>query len=74
MDTLAGLEAAEKAPNPEDEVIDEEVELDDNVELLVGLPGGTDSQELFTTLEVSSQSQQLLSGKQEAAEFDCSVL
>ncbi|EMP27181.1 hypothetical protein UY3_15780 [Chelonia mydas] len=66
MDTLADLEAAERGPNPEDEVIDEEVELDNNLESIVGSPRR--SQELFTTLEVSCQSQQLLFGEQEAGE------
>ncbi|EMP34829.1 NADH dehydrogenase [ubiquinone] 1 alpha subcomplex subunit 10 [Chelonia mydas] len=33
VDTLEGTEAVERGPKPEDEVIDEEVELDDNVEL-----------------------------------------
>ncbi|EMP30616.1 hypothetical protein UY3_12246 [Chelonia mydas] len=63
-----GLQTAERGPNPEDEVIDEEVELDDDVELPAGLPGGASSQDLFSTLEAFSQSQQLLSGKQEAGE------
>ncbi|EMP34769.1 hypothetical protein UY3_08071 [Chelonia mydas] len=49
-------------------VIDEEVELDDDVELLAGSPGGAGSQEPFTTLEVSTQSQKLLSGELEAGE------
>ncbi|EMP35910.1 hypothetical protein UY3_06938 [Chelonia mydas] len=60
VDTLASLEAAERGPNPEDEVTDEEVEFDD-VELLAGWPGGAGSQELFSTPEVSSQFQQSLS-------------
>ncbi|EMP32473.1 von Willebrand factor A domain-containing protein 3B [Chelonia mydas] len=68
MNTSAGLEAAERRPNPEDEVIDEEVELDDDEELPAGSPGGAGSQELFTTPEVSSQSKQLLSSEQEAGE------
>nr|XP_042700091.1 uncharacterized protein LOC122172560 [Chrysemys picta bellii] len=68
MDTSAGREVAERGPNPEDEVIDEEVELDNDVELPSGSPGGAGSQELFTNPEVSSQSQQLLSGEQEAGE------
>ncbi|EMP42494.1 hypothetical protein UY3_00235 [Chelonia mydas] len=68
VDTWAGLEAAERGPNPEDEVIDEEVELDDNVELPPRLSSGAGSQELFTTPESPSQSQQLLSGDQEARE------
>ncbi|XP_044866240.1 uncharacterized protein LOC123366659 [Mauremys mutica] len=66
MDTWAGLDVAKRGPNPEDTVIDEKVELDDNVELLSGSPCGAGSQERFTTPEVSSQSQQLLSGEQEA--------
>ncbi|EMP24041.1 hypothetical protein UY3_18899 [Chelonia mydas] len=39
MDTSMGLELAESGPNPENEVIDEEVEVDDNVEHTVGSPG-----------------------------------
>ncbi|EMP34421.1 hypothetical protein UY3_08420 [Chelonia mydas] len=57
----AGLEAAERGPNPEDEVIDEEVELDNNVELPVGQAAKTCS----PPQEVSSQSQQLFCGEQE---------
>ncbi|EMP35857.1 hypothetical protein UY3_06961 [Chelonia mydas] len=68
VDTSAVLEAAERGPNLEDEVIDEEVELDDYVEFLEGLPDGTGSQEWFYTPEVTSQSQQWLSGEQEAGE------
>ncbi|EMP34940.1 PR domain-containing protein 11 [Chelonia mydas] len=67
VDTSAGLDAAERGLNSEDEVIDEKVELD-YVELPERSPGGTGSQELFATPEVFSQSQQLLSGKQEAGE------
>ncbi|EMP34338.1 hypothetical protein UY3_08507 [Chelonia mydas] len=59
---------AESGPNPQDEVVDEEVELEDDVEPTAGLPNGAASQELFTTPEVSSQSQQSLSGEQEAGE------
>ncbi|KAM7181809.1 uncharacterized protein RBU57_000460 [Macrochelys suwanniensis] len=54
-------------PTPEDEVIDEKMELDD-VEPTAGSPSRVSSQELFFTLEVSSQSRQLHSGKQEAGE------
>ncbi|XP_039359419.1 zinc finger and SCAN domain-containing protein 29-like isoform X2 [Mauremys reevesii] len=36
VDTSVGLEMVERGPNPEDEVTDEEVELDDDVELPVG--------------------------------------
>ncbi|EMP35265.1 hypothetical protein UY3_07558 [Chelonia mydas] len=43
MDTSAGLEAVERGPNPEDEVIDEEVELDD-VELPMGWLSGAGRQ------------------------------
>ncbi|EMP33282.1 hypothetical protein UY3_09612 [Chelonia mydas] len=66
--TLEGTEAVEREPSPEDKVIDEEVELDDDVALPAGLPGGAGIQELFSTLELSSQSQQLLSSEQEAGE------
>ncbi|EMP35935.1 Zinc finger and SCAN domain-containing protein 29 [Chelonia mydas] len=67
VDISVDVEAEERGPNPEDEVIDEEVELDDNVELPVGLLSGAGSQELFNTPEVY-QSQQLFSGEQEAGE------
>ncbi|EMP32262.1 Transmembrane protein 50B [Chelonia mydas] len=62
------MEVAERGPNTEDEVIDKKVELDEDVQLPVGSPGGAGSQELFSTPEVSSQSQQLLSGEQEAGD------
>ncbi|EMP39064.1 P-selectin [Chelonia mydas] len=74
MGTSAGLEATERGPDLEDEDIDEEVELDDDVQLPVGSPGGAGSQELFSTPEVSSQSRQLLSGEQEAGEETPDVL
>ncbi|EMP37941.1 hypothetical protein UY3_04871 [Chelonia mydas] len=38
VDTSAALEAAERRPNPEDEVTDEEVELDNDAELPAGSP------------------------------------
>ncbi|XP_034610056.1 zinc finger and SCAN domain-containing protein 29-like [Trachemys scripta elegans] len=60
VDTSEGTEAAERGHNPEDEVIDEEVELDEDVQLPAGLLGGAGGQELFSTPVVSSQSQQLL--------------
>ncbi|XP_050791474.1 calcyphosin-2 isoform X2 [Gopherus flavomarginatus] len=68
MDTLEGIEAAEGGPNLEDEVIDEAVELDEDVQLPAGSPSGAGSQELFFTPEMSSQSQQSLSGEQEAGD------
>ncbi|XP_074797426.1 uncharacterized protein LOC141978930 [Natator depressus] len=68
VDTSADVEAVERGSNPEDEVIDEEVESDDDVQLPAGSSGGTSSQELFSTPEVSRQSQQLLSGEQEAGD------
>ncbi|XP_077673919.1 uncharacterized protein LOC144265286 [Eretmochelys imbricata] len=68
VDTLGGMDAAKRGPNPEDEVIDEEVELDEDVQLPVGSPSGAGSQELFSTPEVSGQSQQSLSGEQEAGD------
>ncbi|CAM5179369.1 unnamed protein product, partial [Eretmochelys imbricata] len=68
VDTSAGVEAVERGSNPEVEVIDEEVESDDDVQLPVGSSGGASSQELFSTPEVSRQSQQLLSGEQEAGD------
>ncbi|KAM9172798.1 uncharacterized protein ACDP82_020224 [Pangshura tecta] len=63
MDTLEGTEVAEREPNLEDEIIDEEVELDEDVQLPVG-----GSQELFFAPEMSSQSQQLLDDEQEAGD------
>ncbi|CAM4643014.1 unnamed protein product [Lepidochelys kempii] len=66
--TSLGVEAVERGSNPEDEVIEEEVESDDDVQLPVGSSGGASSQELFSTPEVSRQSQQLLSGEQEAGD------
>ncbi|EMP26666.1 hypothetical protein UY3_16249 [Chelonia mydas] len=68
VDTSEGTEVAERRPNPEDEVIDEEVELDEDVELPAGSTGGADTQEQFSTPEVLSQSQQFLSGEQEAGD------
>ncbi|EMP31204.1 hypothetical protein UY3_11626 [Chelonia mydas] len=68
VDTSEGTEAAERGSNPEDEVTDEEVVLDEDVQLPVGSPSGAGSQELFSTPEVFSQSQQLLSGEQEAGD------
>ncbi|XP_034640877.1 zinc finger and SCAN domain-containing protein 29-like [Trachemys scripta elegans] len=68
MDTSSGLELAENGPNPEDEVINQHVELDNHVEPTAGLQCGVSSQELFYTPEVSSQSQQSHSNKQEAGE------
>ncbi|EMP36540.1 Metaxin-3, partial [Chelonia mydas] len=66
MDASEGMEAAEGVPNPEDQIIDEEVELEEGVQLPAGSPSGAGSHELFSTPEGSSQSQQLLSGEQEA--------
>ncbi|EMP33952.1 hypothetical protein UY3_08904 [Chelonia mydas] len=61
VDTSEGTDA-------EDKVIDEEVELDEDVQLQAGSPGGAGSQELFSIPEVSSQSQQSLFGEQEAGD------
>ncbi|EMP35934.1 hypothetical protein UY3_06900 [Chelonia mydas] len=66
VDTSAGLETADSRLNPENEVVDEEVELEDDVERTAGLSAV--SQDLFSTLEVSSQSQQFVSGKHHAGE------
>ncbi|EMP38044.1 hypothetical protein UY3_04803 [Chelonia mydas] len=68
MDTSEGRKAAERGRNPEDEVIDEEVELEEDVQFPAGSPDGAGSQELFSTPEVSSQSQQLLSSESEAGD------
>ncbi|EMP33163.1 hypothetical protein UY3_09725 [Chelonia mydas] len=45
-------EAAERGGNLEAEILDEEVELEEDVELPAGSPGGAGSQELFSTPEV----------------------
>ncbi|XP_034641258.1 uncharacterized protein LOC117884716 [Trachemys scripta elegans] len=58
---LDTLEAAERGGNLEAEIWDEEVELEEDVELPAGLPGGSGRQELFSTPEV-------LNGEQEADE------
>ncbi|KAM7176319.1 uncharacterized protein RBU57_002065 isoform 2-T2 [Macrochelys suwanniensis] len=55
VDISVGLEPVESVPNPEEEVIDEEVEAED------GETRDASSQELFCTPEVSSQSLQSLS-------------
>ncbi|EMP34859.1 Zinc finger and SCAN domain-containing protein 20 [Chelonia mydas] len=68
VDTLERTTAAERGPNPEDELTDEEVELDEDMQLPAGSLDGAGSQELFSTPEVSSQSQQLFSGEQEAGD------
>ncbi|EMP41846.1 hypothetical protein UY3_00881 [Chelonia mydas] len=65
VDILVGLEPEECGPSPEDELIDKEVEADDNVQPTAGSPGGSSSQELFSTPEMTRQ---LQSGKQEAGE------
>ncbi|EMP42276.1 hypothetical protein UY3_00436 [Chelonia mydas] len=66
--TLAGLEAADSGLNHKDEVMDKEVEMEDDVEHVAGSSGGTASQDLFSTLEESSQSQQSSSGMHDAGE------
>ncbi|EMP28145.1 hypothetical protein UY3_14796 [Chelonia mydas] len=45
-------ESAERGGNPEAEILDEEVELEEDVELPVGSTGGAGSQELFSSPEV----------------------
>ncbi|EMP42186.1 hypothetical protein UY3_00573 [Chelonia mydas] len=49
MDTLGGLEATASRVNPEDEVVDEEVELEEDVGQETGLFGGVASQDNFLT-------------------------
>ncbi|XP_043371583.1 zinc finger and SCAN domain-containing protein 32-like [Dermochelys coriacea] len=68
VDTLVGLEMAESGLNPEDKVVDEEVELEDDVEHIAGSSGGMASQDLSSALEGSSQSQQPVSGVHDAGE------
>ncbi|EMP35672.1 hypothetical protein UY3_07158 [Chelonia mydas] len=51
MDTLEGTEAEERGPNPEDKVIDEEVELDEDVQLPTGSPEEQPATELAAETE-----------------------
>ncbi|EMP40771.1 hypothetical protein UY3_01897 [Chelonia mydas] len=52
-------EAAEREGNPEAEILDEEVELEEDKVVPVGSPGGKGSQELFSTLEVLNREQEV---------------
>nr|XP_032643618.1 peptidase M20 domain-containing protein 2 isoform X2 [Chelonoidis abingdonii] len=54
--------AAERGGNPEAEIVNEKVELEEDVVLPTGLSGGTGSQELFSTPKV-------LNGEQKADEW-----
>ncbi|EMP28909.1 hypothetical protein UY3_13937 [Chelonia mydas] len=51
-------QAAERGGNPEAEILDEEVELEEDVELPVGLPREAGSQELLSTPEVFNREQE----------------
>ncbi|KAM9156027.1 uncharacterized protein ACDP82_004267 [Pangshura tecta] len=62
MDTSAGLGMVDSGLNPEDEVMDEEVKLEDDMEPMAGSSSGTASQNLISTLEESSQSRHSISG------------
>ncbi|EMP28109.1 hypothetical protein UY3_14759 [Chelonia mydas] len=64
MDTS---EAAEREGNPEADILDEEVELEEDVVFPAGSPRGDSSQELFSTPEV-------LNGEQEADETPAQTL
>ncbi|XP_074923716.1 uncharacterized protein LOC142047079 [Chelonoidis abingdonii] len=66
VDTSGGLEATASRVNPEAEVLDEEVELEEDVGQATGLFGAMASQDLFLISERSSQSQQSRSGVPEA--------
>ncbi|EMP37368.1 Zinc finger and SCAN domain-containing protein 29 [Chelonia mydas] len=55
VDTSGGLEGVISGLKPEDEVMEEEVELEDNVEHTTELYGGVVSQDLFLILEGSIQ-------------------
>ncbi|XP_038274850.1 uncharacterized protein LOC119862339 [Dermochelys coriacea] len=59
--------------NPNEEVLDEEVELDDYVEHMEGSSGDAASQDLISTPEGSSQSQHSSSGIQDAGEGSSDV-
>ncbi|XP_073159892.1 uncharacterized protein [Lepidochelys kempii] len=68
VDISAGLEAADSGLNPEDKVMDDEVELEDNVEPMAGSSGCATSWDLFSTPEGSNQSQQPVFGAHDAGE------
>ncbi|EMP36142.1 hypothetical protein UY3_06664 [Chelonia mydas] len=68
VDTLGGQEAAGSRVSPEDDPVDEEVELEEDVGHAIGSSGGMASQDLFLTLEGSSQSQHSGCGVHEARE------
>ncbi|EMP31924.1 hypothetical protein UY3_10962 [Chelonia mydas] len=55
MDTLL---AAERGGNPQAEILDQEVKLEEDVVLPAGLPDGAGSQELFSTTEVLNREQE----------------
>lgn len=57
VNTLGGLESATSRLNPEGEVVEEEVELEDEVKHTAESSSGMASQDLFSTPEGSSQSQ-----------------
>ncbi|XP_073189175.1 F-box/LRR-repeat protein 2 isoform X2 [Lepidochelys kempii] len=65
MDTLVGLETEDSGPNPEDEVVDKEMELEDVVEPTAGWSGTTWVRN-SPTPEGCSQSQHSVSGKHDA--------
>ncbi|EMP39924.1 hypothetical protein UY3_02876 [Chelonia mydas] len=56
VDAPGRLEAVASRLNPGEEVVDKEVDMEDDVEHMAGPSGGTASQDLFSTLEGSSQS------------------
>ncbi|EMP32765.1 hypothetical protein UY3_10105 [Chelonia mydas] len=68
VDTSVGLETADSRLNPEDEVVDKEVELEDKMGQATGSSGTVVSQDLFSTQEGSSQSQHSVYGTHVAGE------
>ncbi|EMP29203.1 hypothetical protein UY3_13683 [Chelonia mydas] len=74
MDTSGGLEAAVSRFNPNNKVVDKEVELEDSMEQIARSSSGVASQDFFSTLEGSSQSQHSDSGAQGAGEASSSSL
>ncbi|XP_067410952.1 factor associated with metabolism and energy isoform X1 [Emydura macquarii macquarii] len=72
VDTSTGLETVDTGLNPNEEVVDEMVELEDNAEQGTGMFADMGSQDLFLTPEASHQSQLSSSGMLDAGgELGC---
>ncbi|EMP26441.1 hypothetical protein UY3_16482 [Chelonia mydas] len=69
-DKFSGLGTADSILNPEDEVMDEEVELEDEMGQVTRLSSTVASEDLFLTQEGSNQSQHAISGTHDAGEGD----